>query len=514
MLRDIWQSVGWEPTPLQRKVLLSRARSKLAPGGRRAGKSQIGGMQLVPEAFRANAELDLLRRMRARREYWIVGPEYSDAEKEFRVLWGALEELGFPFDHPGSYNNPFAGEMRLSLFKGRFLVQAKSAKYPGTLVGEALSGAIFAEAAKLRPSVFQKYIRPTLADYGGWTGMYSTPEGRNWFYDFWSVGQDSSRPEWASWRAPAWSNPHVYPAGVHEPLLDALSEASRRRRIEGILRNRDLVSIEGFAEPVAIEVRQGERGGYPAIVGTDLVIDPEIWAMFQDMSLEMFNQEVVALFTEFVGRVFKDFDEEYHVTEQEFNPSWITYAAADYGFTNPLVWLLLQVDPHQERVHVLDEYYETERTTEEAGAEIRARGLAPSSVVKFFPDPAEPDRTKVLSDMLRISAHRGGSIDLRGRIEWIRRGLKTVLPHIDRDHPDNGPGLTIHRRCVHTIHEFNVWKYKETFEKAAEKGRSAPEIPEARDNHTPEALGRFYSGLFGSPWRGANRQSKVNVRRG
>lgn len=236
--------------------------------------------------------------------------------------------------------------------------------------------------------------------------------------------------------------------------------------------------------------------------------------MFLEMSQELFNQEIACLFTEYVGRVFKDFDEEYHVNEQEYQPNWTTYACADYGFTNPFVWLLVQVDPYRERVHVLDEYYETGKTTEEAAEEIRARGLAPETVKAFFPDPAEPDRTRVLQGKLRIRGASPGSLDIQDRIEWIRRGLKIGKEHLELDHPERVPGLTIHRRCVNTIREFNDYRYKETYLQAADKGRSAPENPLKKDDHTPEALGRFYSGLFGSPHREtAARQSKAHVGR-
>jgi hypothetical protein len=500
--QEIWSKLRWTPHPLQYQVLTSRARQSLLSAGRRVGKSQTGGYKLVPEAFRALAERKILEQHRLRREYWIVGPEYSDAEKEFRVVWDALKLLGFDFDKPGSYNNPESGDMHISMFGRKFIISAKSAKYPGTLVGEGLSGIVFSEAAKLKPSVYNKFLRPTLADFGGWAFFGSTPEGRNWFYDFWNIGQDVNRLDWSSFRAPAWANPHVYPGGVDERLLDRLIEARRRDPSHGLqtaLRN--------------VEMLQTEMGLAPA------GIDPEIWSLFLDMSIEMFNQEIAALFTEFVGRVFKDFDEEYHVNDIGFRPGWRTFACADYGFTNPFVWLVLQIDPHNERIHVVAEYYERGRTTAEAAAEIQQRGLAGNRgdyrILRFYPDPSEPDRTRELQSKLEISAHGGGSIKKEDRIEWIRRFLKPTHPHLDLWHPERAPKLTINRNCKMTIREMNIWKYPETAEQAAERGRGAPEEPQKKDDHTPEALGRFFSGYFGRPWagRGGARQTKAKVGR-
>ena len=488
LYNHLWKETLWTPHDAQRTMLFDRSRNQVAAFGRRAGKSQTGGNKLVPEYFRALMEAEELRAKGLRREYWIVGPTYSDAEKEFRVCWNALERLGVPLDHPGSYNNPESGQMRIQALNGRFVVHAKSAQYPQTLVGEGLSGAVFSEAAKLKPSVWIKYIRPTLADFGGWTYFGSTPEGRNWFYDLWEQGQDPSRSDWASWRAPAWVNPYVYPMGVDERLLDSAKRARRNGRLS------DWISRVEFV------------GNDRSLPDSPLGIDPEVWSLFLDQSTEMFNQEIQALFNEFAGRVFKDFDEEIHVNDQGFRPDWATYACSDYGFTNPFVWLLVQIDPHHERVHILDEYYETGKTTAEAVIDIRSRGLAPATLREFYPDPAEPDRTREISDSLRLRAGRNTGIPINDRLEWIRRFLKTV-PSGD------GPGLTVNRKCKETIREFGQYKYPD-IAKAVEKGKAAPELPEKKDDHTPEALGRLMSGLFGKPYRTTRtRQTKAEMRR-
>lgn len=493
MQRGIWKSTRWVPYAAQEEIMLNRARFKLNAAGRRAGKSQVGGHMLLPEAFRALGQLQELEERGLRREFWIVGPEYSDAEKEFRVFWDGMRRLGFEFDHPGTYNNTESGQMRVSCFNERFIVHAKSAKYPTTLVGEGLSGVVFSEAAKLKPSVWTKYIRPTLADFLGWAYFGSTPEGKNWFYDLWNAGQDKNRTEWASWRNPSWVNPYVYPGGADPKILELAIEARRK----GFLN--DLIKRE-------FKMITSALGVAPAGV------HPEIWSMFLDMSDELFNQEIACLFTEFVGRVFKDFDDEIHVVDNGEHYGWDTYYCADYGFTNPFAWLKIQINPHRTRVHIVDEYYERGKTTEEACQEIIVRGMA-SPALGFFPDPAEPDRTREIAQRLHIRPMSPGSLDIQDRLEWIRRFLKFYPPHLELGHPERAPALTIARRCVNTIREFNDYRYKETAEQASVKGRRAPENPQKKDDHTPEAIGRFFSGLMGRPFSGGTRQSTANVRR-
>lgn len=495
----IWSEVDWSPYALQEQVLRDRTRNKLFAAGRRAGKSQVGAHRLVPEAFRAYSQLDLLKRKSLRREYWIVGPEYSDAEKEFRVIYNALARLGFDMDHPGTYNNPESGNMQISMFNRRFLISAKSAKYPETLVGEGLSGVVFSEAAKLKPSVWLKYIRPTLADFNGWAQFGSTPEGKNWFYDLWTTGQDPERGDWASWRAPAWVNPYVYPGAINEDLFKWLAEQHRNGRLDK--------AIQALKD-MGKYIRDPDTG----VMHPD-GIHPEIWAMWLDMSVEMFNQEIAALFTEYVGRVFKDFDEEIHVNDDGFRATWETWACADYGFTNPFVWLIVQVDPRHDRFHVLEEVYETGKTTEEMAEIIKSRGMNPVTLRGFYPDPAEPDRTRRLEQLLKVRAMDPGSLTINDRLEWFRRKFKVGSGLYAPDGSALGsPRLTVNRRCINTIREWNDYRYKESSEQASEKGRSAPENPLKKDDHTPEALGRMFSGMLGSPYV-TTKQSKADVRR-
>ena len=494
--------LNWQPHAIQEEILEDATRNQVLAAGRRAGKSQTGGHKMLPRAFSAFAERSWLELMGIQRRYWIVGPEYSDSEKEFRVVFNGLRRLGVPFDKPGTYNNPHTGDMHISLWDGAFQIDALSAKYPDSLVGEGLSGVVLSEAAKLKPTVFSKYIRPTLADYEGWVFMSSTPEGRNWFYRAWQAGQDPLRPDWKSWRAPAWVNPYVY---RHMRVHDAEADDAVRR-LQSLIKKRVIPDkppiTSALRSFIADDVWERAVDKTWATVGAALGLDPEIVALALDLSEELFNQEEAALFNEFVGRVFKEFDEEIHVGDFKYDPGWSTYAAVDYGFTNPFVWLLIQVDPFGTNIRILDEYYERGRTTEEAAAEIAARGLVPSSLLGIYPDPAEPDRSRVLSGLLHVRSLGGTGGLINDRLEWIRRKLKPaeVIAHLDPGHEEWVPQLQVNRRCKETIREFNVYRYPKTAEEMADKDKDAPEVPLKKDDHTPEALGRFMIGHFGSPW--------------
>jgi hypothetical protein len=475
----LYERMGWYPHRIQQDVIEHPARQKVVSAGRRFGKSEIGGHKLVQEALNTRLVKSMLEDLGKRREFWIVGPSYTDSEKEFRILWNELSKAGFRdhFDKPGSYNNPEQGDMHLSMWGGRFQVHAKSEKHPDSLVGEGLSGVVLAEAAKLKARTYNKLIRPTLADFLGWCLMTSTPEGKNWFYDMWRRGQDPNRPDWGSFRAPSWTNPYVYPLGATD---------------DGIIRLRRAIASKDQVIDEALFHRLG--------------VDPEIGELAADLTEEAFNQEIGALFTEFVGRVFKDFDEEIHVGDFDFEPGWETVAAVDYGFTNPNVWLLIQIDPHEERIRVLDEVYETGLTPDEFADRIEERGLCPSSLKVFYPDPASPADTKVLESRLKIR-HRGGTGgEIKHRIDAIRRALKVRNPHLPEGDPTRVPRLQIHRRCTSTINDMLNYRYPEKKSQVVET--NSPENPVKKDDHAPEALGRMFASRWGQT--GSGRKARAS----
>lgn len=475
---QVFKSAGYKPHKGQVAFHASGARFRVGSAGRRFGKSEMGGHELDLEAMATKAHLTYLEESGHRREFWIVGPNYSDSEKEFRVHYNSLKRMGFPFDKPGTYNNPHGGDMRISLYGGKYLVEGKSAQHPESLVGEGLSGVIMSEAAKQKESTWSKFLRPTLADFLGWGLFTSTPEGKNWFYDLWNDGQDITNPDWESWRFPAWLNPHVYPLGATDKQIRTL----RRALEEGGFDWRKLVKRLG--------------------------IDPEIASLVRDLNDATFDQEIGADFNTTAGRVFGDFDEEVHVADLKYNPAWETYAATDYGFTNPFVWLLIQIDPFG-RVYIIDEYYERGLTIDEIGWELRARPeLTPSGIIRFYPDPASPGDTMALEKHLKINSGGGTGGELETRLRYIRAALKVRNRHLPFGDPERRPMLLVNRRCTNTIREMGVYKYP------AKRGESnEPEKPMKKDDHTPEALGRFYAGHYGTPEDEGTAETRITQAR-
>lgn len=446
----VWPHVDYVPHKGQRPIHRSAARHRLASCGRRFGKSKLGGMELVPEALYAQTIRKYLEEMQLQRRFWIVGPNYDDAEREWRVFYDAMRKLKVPFDRPGTYNDPNGGNMQMSLWEGRFMVECRSAAHPESLDGEGLDGVIMVEAAKMKSIIWNKFIRPALADKRGWSIHTSTPEGKNHYYDLYRRGQDPADTEWESWRMPSWINDHIFPEG----------------------RN-----------------------------------DNEILEMKKDMSEERFNQEIAADFTDFVGRVFKQFEAETHVTDLKYDPQYPVYLAVDYGWTNPFVALLIQVDVW-DNVYVLDEFRCTETDSNDIARKLRTwhGGLATKAKM-MYPDPADPDATNIISKALGLQVEKSTGGEKKYRIEAIRAHLKLVPEHAPED--EREPKLFFDRKCTGTIFEMEEWRYPDQKSEV----HSAKEDPMDKDDHGPEALGRFFRGYYGAPGNNGRKRARVSTAR-
>ncbi|AZS12542.1 terminase [Mycobacterium phage DrLupo] len=475
----------FEPHSGQLEFMEDDAQYLCATCGRRMGKSHAVAHEFIPEALITKEMATTLLEEGKRREFWTVGPNYSDAEKPFRVFWNKCRALGIPFDKPGTYFDIKGGDMTVSLWDGAFIYSAKSSAVPERLVGEGLAGVHMEEAAKQKEVVWKQMIMPSLMDFGGWAKFTTTPEGKNWYYDLHQKALRPSTLNWSAHRIPSWRNPHVY----REPTVDA----HVKRLMYLMAENPGLTSFE-------------------IIKDAGLIIDSGVAQMANDLTIPEFQQEIAAEFTDFVGKVFKEFDEESHVRELVFNPSqdWETVAAVDYGYRNPNVWLLIQIGPWGE-INVVDELYQADLTPTEFANEILRRGLCPDSLHSFYADPASPEASRTLETIFRQHGkrarsrpHTGGDID--NRLNLIRFALKDRIVDTEMSAPQwfqagqsqdvRRPRMMISTRCPKTIFEFGEYRYPKTKDEQTETSTKRYETPMKLNDHTPEALGRFLGGMY------------------
>ncbi len=181
-----------------------------------------------------------------------------------------------------------------------------------SVVGRSYDLIIFDEAALVDgKDAFNVALRPTLDKENSKALFISTPRGRNnWFAEFWYRGFSDEYPQWASVKATYHENPRL--------------------------------SEEDIAEAR------------------------------KTMSEAEFNQEYMADFNVFEGQVWAFNHEECVSDLAELDTSRMdVFAGLDVGYKDPTALCVIGYDWDSEQFYLLDEYLDSERTTEQHAIEIR-----------------------------------------------------------------------------------------------------------------------------------------------
>lgn len=411
-----FNKIGYVPHDKQVLYHTSNARFRLANCGRRFGKSTMAGRDLEPKLFLKN------------KTFWIVGPTYDLGEKEFRVIWDDLivgQMLGRQKDIRRAYNKK-QGHMFIQ-FPWNTRIEVRSADHPENLVGEALDHVIMSEAAKHKEETWQRFIRPALADKRGGADFPTTPEGHNWLYDLWMLGQDDTVPEYESWRFPSWDNLAVYPDGEN---------------------------------------------------------DAEIKLLRRTMAPEAFLQEIGADFSSFTGKIYPEWDVKTHVRNVKFNPAWPNYIAFDWGYTNPLAAIEFQVSP-DDRIYVWREHYKAYTRVEDHIAELKRREQPQGYHLDLaFGDAADPEAASTVGNQFcQIFAMPEAKENWREGIDLVRSFMNREEGEDEYGGPIYRPAFFVDYSCKNTVHEFNQYRAPDST-----KGRNAQEIGLRQDDHALDAI--------------------------
>lgn len=137
--------------------------------------------------------------------YYYFFPTYTQGKK---IMWKGMDRQGMPFlEHfPAElrYNKPNDTEMSLQLIhptdrekdgsvKPGSIIQIIGTDNIDSVVGTNPVGCVFSEYALQDPEAWD-YIRPILAENGGWAVFNFTPRGENHGYDIYQLADDS--PDW------------------------------------------------------------------------------------------------------------------------------------------------------------------------------------------------------------------------------------------------------------------------------------------------------------------------------
>lgn len=231
----------------QRQLKQERQRYNVASWGRRSGKTTLGKDLCI--------EPDVLAYPVA----W-----YAPSYKDMLEVWREMRQLLQPITKRAN-----ATERRIENIAGGVL-EFWSADNVNAGRGRKYKRIIFDECAFV-PHLMDLWnftARPTLVDFAGDAYFFSTPKGRNGFWQLWQLGQDDGMGDWASWQFPTSINP-IIPQSEIDAMRATLPERVYAQEINaaflddagGVFRN-----VMACATSVAEYEPRGDR---TYIIGAD-----------------------------------------------------------------------------------------------------------------------------------------------------------------------------------------------------------------------------------------------------
>lgn len=186
----------------QRQILLSASRFNTVACGRRFGKTTLGlalayyGAPGAPGGLGKGFDVG-----------WFA-PSYKLLDEAWRSAKGFLRE---------SIKRTDTQQHRMELTGGAAL-DFWTLEDPDGGRGRRYGLVIVDEAAMARhlKQAWDAAIRPTLTDHQGGAWFFSTPKGRNFFWELHQRGDSAHWPDWSAHHAPTVANPHINPAEVEE----------------------------------------------------------------------------------------------------------------------------------------------------------------------------------------------------------------------------------------------------------------------------------------------------------
>lgn len=284
---------------------------------------------------------------------------------------------------------------------GVSIIQLKSWDAVEGLRGQKFHFIVIDEVAMMRNfwSGWQEVLRPALTDTQGGTLFISTPKGFNHFYELYNL--ENKEPTFKSFHATTYDNPHLEP----------------------------------------FEIDEAKR------------LLPE----------EQFAQEYLADFRKQEGLVYKEFDRDRHIIDNDELAKKTLVgivgkrSGLDWGWNNPTS--AHPIIKTRENIYIIiDEYYKTMVDTTDICDEVKAFNLD-----VLYPDPAEPDR-------LEIARKKG--LLVRAVSKDVEAGILTVQQLLRQNR------LFVHQRCENFIREIEMYRFKER-----RPDQNLPEEPVKENDH-------------------------------
>lgn len=288
--------------PNQIKVVQSTAKYKVIAAGRRFGKS-----------FMCAAEASF-HAMVYRYPVWWVAPTYKNTIDAWKSLVKIARDI--------PKTEIFKDEMLIE-FPGGGSVQVISAANPNNVRGGGLGFVIYDECAYGQEIMWTEVLAPALLERQGGAMFISTPNGYNWFFDMFKMGE-SKQPKFSDYEAfhfSSYDNPYLDPVAIDKlkttmtvKQFDQEIMAVFSQDALGVFRdwNKCLTNIrprkpaEGHFYVAGVD--WGRSNDYTVVSVWDVQQKREVWLeRFNDLGWEVQRNRVKAITERWgVGAIFAE----------------------------------------------------------------------------------------------------------------------------------------------------------------------------------------------------------------
>lgn len=223
---------GFTPTPQQEKVIQTilgtdcKYITTVSP--RQAGKTLLAINMLL--YFGINNAPAIIG---------FISPIYSQARKVMEEMYEAIKDSGII--ESSNFSN-----FEIKLKTGSKII-FRSAEREDSLRGYTFDYLIIDESAYIREEAWKRAILPTTMVRGKKVMLFSTPRGRDWFYEMHQMGGDPEFPKHASCRMSYQGNPYVDMEEI-EGAKKALPEAIFRAEYEGEFLEGESMVFKNFGD--------------------------------------------------------------------------------------------------------------------------------------------------------------------------------------------------------------------------------------------------------------------------
>ncbi len=205
--------------PEQVRLITEDVRFKVAPAGRRSGKTERAKRYIAKQAMRNAGE-----------KYFVAAPTQDQAKK---IWWDDLCALTLSVTHP---DRPKVSPQPTIFLPNGTEIHVIGLDKPQRIEGIPWTGGVIDEIADIKGDAWEANILPALntvtperPDYRAWCWLIGVPDGLNHYYDLYQYALTSGDPEWAAYH---WKSVEILPPDVIESAKRAMSRKQYLQEFE------------------------------------------------------------------------------------------------------------------------------------------------------------------------------------------------------------------------------------------------------------------------------------------